>query len=133
MRKNLTLHWVGLRRGGGGGVCRKFGHWILAFRCCASSPAAASEFTNPIGGGADPVAVYHDGHYYSLVTTGWNVEIRRSVKLQNRNTGASQVVFSVSSNGPIYAHLWAPELHYLNGKWYLLPRHGFLPQRDSLA
>lgn len=82
----------------------------------AAAPVQA-EYSNPISGGADPHVVYHGGNYYFLRTTGGDVRIRRAASLQTVGSGTETIVFS--PNGVIHGHIWAPELHYLDGRWYV--------------
>jgi GH43 family beta-xylosidase len=73
--------------------------------------------TNQVGSGADPFVVRHGGNYYFLRTTGGDIKIRRSPTLQGIGSGTETTVFWF--NHEIKGHIWAPELHYLNGKWYI--------------
>jgi GH43 family beta-xylosidase len=71
-------------------------------------------FTNPIQGGnaPDPHVTYHDGYYYGTYTTGGNIRIWKSPTLHNVFQGVSESVWSGRD-------LWAPEIHLINGKWYI--------------
>ncbi len=72
-------------------------------------------FTNPVRGGdaPDPHVIYKDGMYYGCHTTDSDVRIYRSETLQDIFQGESISVWSGKSN------IWAPEIHYLEGKWYI--------------
>jgi GH43 family beta-xylosidase len=72
--------------------------------------------TQPIMGGADPAVIYTNGYFYSLRTTGGDVRIRRSTTLGGMASGTEVTVFT--PNAEILGHVWAPELHFLDGKWY---------------
>jgi GH43 family beta-xylosidase len=78
-------------------------------------------FENPvIGDGADPWVVKHtDGYYYYTQTTGNNITIRKSKTLTGLENAKSKVVWTPSQSAPNRAHIWAPELHFLDGKWYV--------------
>ncbi|MDG4859340.1 family 43 glycosylhydrolase [Streptomyces sp. T-3] len=87
------------------------------------SPASAATFTNPVKSvkGADPWISYHDGNYY-LVTTSWThaITIRKSPTLAGLSTAPSvQVWDGRADNATRCCNIWAPELHYSGGKWYL--------------
>lgn len=72
-------------------------------------------FSNPVktGDAPDPHVIYKDGYYYGCYTTDSDVRIYRSETLQDIFQGDSRVVFSGKPN------IWAPEIHYLEGKWYI--------------
>ena len=86
---------------------------------CLAPPVlnAQVSHTNPVSGGADPFLIRHAGNYYFLRTTGSDIKIRRSDTLQGIGSGIESAVFWF--NHEIKGHIWAPELHYLNGKWYI--------------
>ncbi|GAB2842246.1 hypothetical protein GCM10027074_05890 [Streptomyces deserti] len=83
--------------------------------------ASAASFTNPVKAvkGADPWISYHDGNYY-LVTTSWTdvITIRKSATLAGLSTAPSVQVWKGDAASRC-CNIWAPELHYLNGRWYL--------------
>ncbi|MEV5434590.1 family 43 glycosylhydrolase [Streptomyces sp. NPDC052682] len=83
--------------------------------------ASAASFTNPVKSvkGADPWISYHDGNYY-LVTTSWTdvITIRKSATLAGLATAPSVQVWKGDAASRC-CNIWAPELHYLNGRWYL--------------
>jgi GH43 family beta-xylosidase len=83
--------------------------------------ASAASFTNPVKSvkGADPWISYHDGNYY-LVTTSWTdvITIRKSTTLAGLATAPSVQVWKGDAASRC-CNIWAPELHFLNGRWYL--------------
>ncbi|MGP4085085.1 family 43 glycosylhydrolase [Streptomyces sp. KR55] len=85
------------------------------------SPASAASFTNPVKSvkGADPWISYHNGNYY-LVTTSWTsaITIRKSTTLAGLFTAPSVQVWTGDAASRC-CNIWAPELHFLNGRWYL--------------
>ncbi|KZV66823.1 glycoside hydrolase family 43 protein [Peniophora sp. CONT] len=77
-------------------------------------------FTNPIReeNGSDPFMVYQDGYYY-LTSTEWNkVQITRAKTIGGLKTGETQTVYSSTASGRC-CNVWAPELHYISGRWYV--------------
>ena len=75
-------------------------------------------FANPIYDGADPWVVRHDEVYYSCNTgPGGCIEIWKSDSLIER--GESAVVWFPPRGGWNRAEVWAPELHYVRGAWYI--------------
>lgn len=72
-------------------------------------------FTNPVRGGdaPDPHVVYKDGFYYGCHTTDSDVRIYRSETLHDIFQGEWVSVWGGKPN------IWAPEIHYIEGKWYI--------------
>ncbi|MER6623436.1 family 43 glycosylhydrolase [Streptomyces sp. NPDC000931] len=93
---------------------------LLALSLGQSSAQAAS-FGNPVKAqkGADPWIVHHDGAYH-LVSTSWTdvITIRRSPTLGGLATAPSVQVWQGDAASRC-CNIWAPELHHLNGRWYL--------------
>ena len=70
--------------------------------------------------GADPWVYRHtDGTYYMTATTGANITLRKSSSLSGIGGGETRVIWKPPASGPASRNLWAPELHYLNKKWYV--------------
>ncbi|GAB6926570.1 hypothetical protein JCM10914A_05530 [Paenibacillus sp. JCM 10914] len=64
--------------------------------------------------GADPWVYKHtDGFYYFTKTTGGNVTIWKSAQLTTIDAAPTTVVNTGCCG------IWAPELHYINGAWYI--------------
>jgi GH43 family beta-xylosidase len=89
-----------------------------------TQPAAAAEgrpYTNPVKSvkGADPWLEYYDGDYY-LVTTSFTgvLTMRKSPTLAGLSAAPSVQVWS-DSTATRNTNFWAPELHFLDGHWYL--------------
>ncbi len=76
-------------------------------------------FVNPIGLGADPSIIRKDGYYYLCSGGGGNITIRKSVKLQDIVKAPHVLVWSAPATGNYSKNVWAPELNYLDGKWYI--------------
>jgi len=75
-------------------------------------------FTNPIGAGADPWVMQYEGHYYwTLTDTDRGVAIWRSDS--PATLGKRKVVWRASATGPHSNDIWSPELHHLDGRWYI--------------
>jgi len=81
---------------------------------------AQQTFTNPLlPSGADPWCIYKDGYYYYTNTTGKNITLWKTKDIAELATAEKKVVFKPSAH-TMYSHaLWAPELHFLQGKWYI--------------
>jgi GH43 family beta-xylosidase len=79
-------------------------------------------FSNPIvrtRSAADPWLVYRDGFYYFTFTTGGSVEIWKSATITGLAQAEKKVVWRAPKTGPNSQHVWAPEIHYVNDKWYI--------------
>ncbi|UII21467.1 glycoside hydrolase family 43 protein [Fulvivirga ligni] len=77
-------------------------------------------FTNPIlPGGPDPWVIYKDGYYYYTHTMGRNIKIWKTKNIADIPTAESKVVWNPPAEGMNSKELWAPEIHYLQGKWYV--------------
>lgn len=84
-------------------------------------PAAFVEtdtFTNPIAPGADPWVVWHEGFYYWCASENdLAIAVYRSERLTER--GEKIIVWSAPEAGPHSREIWAPELHRLDGRWFI--------------
>ena len=80
----------------------------------------AQEFSNPLlPSGADPWTVYKDGFYYYTHTTGNRLEIWKTKNLVDLKTAERKVIWRPPSGTNYSKEIWAPELHFLRGKWYM--------------
>src|SRR5688500_5970473 len=78
----------------------------------------AGSFTNPLYHGADPCVVRHGGAYYACQTGPGNcIEIWKSPTLTAR--GERRVVWTAPDRGWNRAQVWAPELHRIDGRWFI--------------
>jgi len=82
-----------------------------------------SKFDNPLlRQRADPQAMLHtDGQYYVMATAAeWDrIELRRTRDLNALSTAETKVLWRKHGSGPMSAHIWAPEIHFIDGKWYI--------------
>ncbi|MEV0241104.1 glycoside hydrolase family 43 protein [Streptomyces sp. NPDC050674] len=80
-------------------------------------------FVNPlVRNRADPHIHRHtDGHYYFTATAPEydRIILRRSRTLGGLGTADESVIWRAHATGPMGAHIWAPELHRIGGKWYI--------------
>lgn len=90
-----------------------------------ASPALAApgpSFTNPLVGtpnSADPSIAYSGGNWYYVATT-WSSRIimRRSSTLAGLRTATEKTLFTLTA-GPGCCTMWAPDLQFSNGRWYI--------------
>jgi GH43 family beta-xylosidase len=81
------------------------------------------EINNPfIEQRADPWIYRHtDGYYYFTATVPAydKLILRRSETLAGLATASEFVIWEKHDSGIMGSHIWAPELHYIDGKWYI--------------
>ena len=98
---------------------------IAILACVLASGAVAAEvrFDNPLLlQHADPQVMLHtDGQYYIAATAAeWDrIEIRRTRDLNALAQAEMKVIWRKHAAGPMSAHIWAPEIHFIDGRWYL--------------
>jgi GH43 family beta-xylosidase len=71
---------------------------------------------------ADPFICHHqDGFYYftASVPEYDRIEIRRAKTLANLRNATPFIAWKKHAQGKMSALVWAPELHFLKGKWYI--------------
>jgi GH43 family beta-xylosidase len=82
--------------------------------------AQQKTFTNPLlSSGADPWCIYKNGFYYYTNSTGNNITVWKTSSIAGLKTAEKKVVFTPPASGPYAKELWAPEIHFLQGKWYI--------------
>ena len=89
----------------------------------ALAAAAALAFHNPLVlQRADPQVVLHgDGYYYFTATVPEydRIELRRVKDLNELGTAEVKTVWRQHASGIMSRNIWAPEIHFIDGKWYL--------------
>ena len=89
----------------------------------AETSDAEPTFHNPlILQRADPFAMLHtDGYYYFTATVPEydRLELRRAKTLNELSRAAPTVIWHKHDHGPMGSHIWAPEIHFINNKWYI--------------
>jgi len=82
--------------------------------------AWAQTFKNPLlPSGADPWSIYKDGYYYYTQTMQNKLVIWKTKSLANLSTADSKTIFVPPKNTSYSKELWAPEIHFISGKWYV--------------
>jgi len=77
-------------------------------------------FTNPLlSSGPDPWVIQSDTNYYFTHTTGNSLVIYKTGKMSDLKNAVIKTIWSPPSTGPYSKDIWAPELHYLQNKWYM--------------
>lgn len=71
---------------------------------------------------ADPYVYLHeDGYYYftASVPKYDQIILRRSKTLEGLKEATEVTIWEKHASGIMSEHIWAPELHYIQGKWYI--------------
>lgn len=71
---------------------------------------------------ADPYVYRHtDGWYYftASVPAYDKIVLRRAKSLSELPDAEEVTIWNKHESGPMSEHIWAPELHYVMGKWYI--------------
>jgi GH43 family beta-xylosidase len=102
--------------------------WALALIILLSTfgTAFAATFTNPIvpaagsAGSADPSVVFKDGYYYYVKSLNDSaIGVAKAQRLQDIGSVPMITVYTPPSNTMYSKGIWAPEIQYINGKWYI--------------
>ncbi len=99
------------------------------------TPPAPKYFTNPIMAAADPWILKHEGSYYFCMAGGGTISVSESSQLSQINYPS--IVWE-QPNGIVWNKdlLWAPEIHYIENRWYIYYTAGtgntYLDQRSGV-
>lgn len=88
----------------------------------ARSQPEALMFTNPVlGPGQDPSVVTYQGWYYFTQTSPQSdyITIRRARSIKSLAAAPKTVIWQGGTAGSPCCEWWAPELHVINGSWYI--------------
>ncbi len=83
------------------------------------TPPAAKTFVNPLLSGSDPWVVQKDSFYYYMHTLGNRVAIWKTKNMSKLGTATITTIFSAAPGTPNSSNVWAPEMHWIDGKWYV--------------
>ena len=99
--------------------------FLMAGLAPTASVAAADDlrWTNPlVKQRADPsVCLHTEGYYYftASVPEYDRIELRRAKTLDSLADAPTKVIWRKHATGVMGAHIWAPEIHFIDGKWYV--------------
>ncbi|GAA3036143.1 hypothetical protein GCM10020229_71520 [Kitasatospora albolonga] len=64
---------------------------------------------------------HSDGFYYFTATAPEydRIVLRRATTIQGLATAPETVIWTKHATGEMGAHIWAPEIHFIDGKWYV--------------
>lgn len=92
-------------------------------------------FTNPVWDGADPWLTKHGDEYMYCFSRNNSIVVSRS-KLMTQK-GDEKVIWKAPSSGWNSNCVWAPEIHFIDGRWYVYYAAGvsgppFIHQRTGV-
>jgi GH43 family beta-xylosidase len=90
----------------------------LLLSACLLSASVADTFVNPIAEGADPCVIRHGDKYIWCQSAG-NRGVALWVSDRLTSLGTPHVVWKAPDTGPFSKEVWAPELQFIDGKFYI--------------
>jgi GH43 family beta-xylosidase len=91
--------------------------YMLLLLC---TTASAQQFRNPLlPSGPDPWSVYKDGYYYYMHTMGNRLELWKTRNMADLRSAPHKTIWTPPASGPYAKDIWAPEIHFVQGKWYI--------------
>lgn len=101
---------------------------MLSAQSCVTSPANSDNaatnsektvFTNPLlDRGADPWSYFYKGRYYYMNTVGDRLELWETTDLTELREADHKTVWRPEEGSKMHS-IWAPEIHRIDGKWYI--------------
>lgn len=82
-------------------------------------PPKESTFSNPLLAGADPSVYQKDGNYYYLHTVGNSIKLWKTEAMSKIASAQAITVFVPTIGQPNSRNIWAPELFFIDNKWYI--------------
>jgi len=82
-------------------------------------PPIVKTFINPLLNGADPWIYKKDGFYYYLQTVGNRVALWRTNAVSKLGLVTNTEIYKAPAGAANAENVWAPEIHFLDGKWYV--------------
>jgi GH43 family beta-xylosidase len=100
--------------------CRTTPAGTLVTPTTGAAPDTVGRFQNPLlNATPDPWVVQVGGTYYVTYTTGFNITIHKTNTMSRLGASPGRVVWTAPSSGMNSRNIWAPELHRIEGRWYL--------------
>jgi len=84
----------------------------------STKPEPKATYHNPVLDYAapDPFVVLHEGFYYMVQSRNGGITVYKSSILTNWREAETREVYRVPEG---LANCWAPEIHYVQGNWYI--------------
>ena len=84
----------------------------------AEVDSLATTYVNPLfQKGPDPWALFHEGTYYYMHTVQDSLVLWKTTDVTDVKNAPRKTVWIPTELSNKY-HLWAPEIHNIDGKWY---------------
>ncbi len=109
--------------------------FLVTFVSCLQGVIAAPSaephtFTNPVFVSQDPWVTRYRGVYYYSESRGGSILVRASRSLTGLAKAVPVVVWTAPKAGPNSVSVWAPEIHRVDGSWYIYyAAKGRVPQQ----
>jgi GH43 family beta-xylosidase len=81
-------------------------------------PPPVCVFSNPIVAGADPWVIREGGTYHLVQSRDNGIFVSRAARLTEVAVNAVRV-WAAPDTGWNRTNIWAPELHHIDGRWYI--------------
>ena len=92
-------------------------------------------FTNPVWNGADPWMLKEGDFYYYCFSANNAIQVSKSKRMTHQ--GEAKTIWKAPPTGWNRSCLWAPEIHFIGGRWYVYYASGesgppFIHQRTGV-
>lgn len=85
----------------------------------AEVDSLATTYVNPLfQKGPDPWALFHEGIYYYMHTVQDSLVLWKTTDVTDVKNAPRKTVW-IPTESSNKCHLWAPEIHNIDGKWYI--------------
>ncbi|CAK4033150.1 glycoside hydrolase family 43 [Lecanosticta acicola] len=102
-------------------LSRLFALLVGCLALAAAQTDGSATYTNPIvPTGADPWMLRYGNYYYLLYTETDNITMWRSPSLTDWSNADMKAAFLPPKGQDYSTYLWAPELHQIDNKWYII-------------
>lgn len=98
---------------------------VIVFSCGEKTdptpaPPESHTFTNPVlSSSPDPWVFQRGGKYFVTYTTGNNIRLYAAEEMSDIALGQTKVIWTPPASGMNSKNIWAPEIHYVTGRWYV--------------
>ncbi|HVW97598.1 MAG TPA: glycoside hydrolase family 43 protein [Mucilaginibacter sp.] len=93
---------------------------VLLFNSTFAQSNAQRTFTNPLlPSGPDPWVIFHNGYYYYTNSMGDRLVLYKTKNMADLKAAERKTVWTPPPHTMWSKELWAPELHFINHKWYM--------------
>ena len=83
-------------------------------------PTDTTVFTNPLlPSGPDPWVIQKGSTYYYTHTLANRIAIWSTPEVSELKNAPVQIIYTPAASGPDSRDLWAPEIHFIDNKWYV--------------